>query len=61
MAGLDHGIDDVSWIKAQCRGEAGQGAGEGVVCGCRGKIPLPALAAAELLVSSGGVTLQMMN
>ena len=34
------GIDDVSGIKAQCRGEAGQGAGEGVVCGCRGKIPL---------------------
>ena len=38
-----------------------EGAGEGVVCGCRGKIPLAALAAAELLVSSGGVTLQMMN
>ena len=25
MAGLGHGIDDVSGIKAQCRGEAGRG------------------------------------
>ena len=61
MAGLDHGIDDVSGIKAQCRGEGWRGQVKVLCVDAVVKFLWPALAAAELLVSSGGVTLQMMN